>query len=156
MLHTFLMRKTPSPILRTTMLAVLLPVLLLLPTFHTHPDHRHTHGHASTHGHSAVIHADFFAISVHNAHDAHDQGHGVPTENSSQTDFRISLFTLLPRSLVLLTPAPECASLAFLTTFLVIIPLSVIQSRLHSSNHPPPVQSVSFPAISPRSPPHLV
>ena len=150
------MLKNSSPILRTGMLAVLLPVLLLLPTFHTHPDHRHTHGHASKHGHPAVIHADFFAISVHDAHDAHDQGHGVPAENSSQADFRISLFTLPPRSLVLLTPAPEREPFAFLTVLPVISPRPVTHLWLHPSDHPPPVQSVSFPAISPRSPPHLI
>ena len=149
------MLKNSSPILRTGMLAVLLPVLLLLPTFHTHPDHRHTHGHDSAHGHPTVIHADFFVISAHD-HDAHDQGHGVPAENSSQSDFRISLFTLLPRSLVLLTPALEREPLAFLTVLLVITPLSLIQSWVHPSDHPPPVQCGSFPAISPRSPPRLV
>ncbi len=152
-LRTLPMLKNSSPILRTGMLAVLLPVLLLLPTFHTHSDQRHTHGHNNTHGHPAVIHADFFAIS---AHDAHDQSHGLPDENSSQADFRISLFTLLPRSLVLLTPAPEHEPFAFPTVLPAVTPLSLIQLWLHPSDHPPPVQSVSFPAISPRSPPHLV
>lgn len=108
------------------------------------------------------MHADFFAISLHDAHDergghdAHNQGHDVPDENSSQADFHISLFTVLPRSLVLLTPAPEREPFAFLTVLPAATALSLIQSWLHSSNHRPPVQSVSFPAISPRSPPHLV
>ncbi len=149
------MLRNPSPILRTGMLALLLPVLLLLPTFHAHPDHRHTHGHDSAHSHPAVVHADFFAISAHD-HGEHDQGHGVPDENSSQSDFRISLFALLPRSLVLLTPALERVPLAFLSTLPVITPRPVTQSWVHPSDHPPPVQSVSFPAISPRSPPHHV
>ena len=42
------MLKISSPLLRTCLLALLLPVLLLLPTFHTHPEQHHAHGHEST------------------------------------------------------------------------------------------------------------
>ena len=149
------MLKTPSPILRTGMLAVLLPVLLLLPTFHAHPEQRHTHGHDSTHSHPAVVHADFFALSAHD-HNKHDQGHGVPDKNSSPSDFHISLFTLLPRSLVLLLPALEREPLAFLSVLPVLTSRPLTQSWVYPSDHLAPVQSVSFPAISPRSPPHFV
>lgn len=148
------MLKTPAPLLRTGLLALLLPVLLLLPAFHTHPEQRHTHGHDSAHSHPAVVHADFFAISAHE-HDAHDQGHATPEESSSPSDFHTSLFTLLPRSLVLLAPALERMPLAFLTARLVITSLPVNPSWMYSSEHPPPIQSSSFPAISPRSPPRL-
>ena len=148
------MLKTPAPLLRTGLLALLLPVLLLLPAFHTHPEQRHTHVHDSAHSHPAVVHADFFAISAHD-HDEHDQGHATPEENSSPSDFHLSLFTLLPRSLALLAPALERVPLAFLTTRAVIAPLPVNPSWMHPSDDPPPIQSSSFPATSPRSPPCL-
>ena len=174
------MLKISSPALRTGLLALLCPILLLLPTFHAHPEHRHTHGYDEPHSHPAVVHADFFVVSAydhnghgdhndhnhhnhHNHHDApdthgeygeHDQGHPTPDENSS---FHTSLFTLLPRSFVLLTPVLERAPFAFLTALPIIIPQPLTQSweRTHPSDHPASIQSSSFPAISPRSPPHL-
>jgi hypothetical protein len=151
------MLKTPSRILRTGLLALLLPILLLLPNFHAHPEHRHTHGYDSPHSHPAVVHADFFVVSAydhnqHSKHTEHEQGHGTPDENSS---FHISLFTLLPRSFVLLTPALEGVPLAFLTAVPVITPRPLTQSWLHPSEHLLPIQPSSFPAISPRSPPRL-
>lgn len=153
-LSILFMQKTLSPILRTGTLALLLPVLLLLPAFHTHPEHRHAHGHDSTHSHPAVIHADFFAVSAHD-HTEHDQGHGVPGENSSPSDFHlISLCTLLPRSPVLLTPAFERVPFALLSACPVLTSRSLSQVWGHPSDYPLPVQAGSFPAILPRSPPH--
>ena len=147
--------------LRTGMLALLLPVLLLLPTFHTHPEQRHTHGHESTHAHPAVAHTDVFAHSAHghnehNDHDEHDQGHGPPDEHSSQSDFRLNLFTFLPRSFVLLTPALERVPPAFPTPLPALTQRLIPLSWVYLANHPPPVEPGSFPAISPRSPPHHV
>ena len=157
------MLKLPSRILRTGLLALLCPILLLLPTFHAHPAQRHSHGHDSPHSHPALVHADFFVVSAydhnrHNEHDAsdthgeHDQGHPTPDENSS---LHLSLFTLLPRSFVLLTPALERVPLASLTTLPVITPQSVTQLWSHQPDRPLPIESSSFPAISPRSPPRF-
>ena len=163
------MLKTLSPGLRIIILALLLPVLLLLPAFHAHPEHRHAHGRNSTHSHQAIIHADFFTGAAHehaehheHEHEhghghGHEQSHGGSGESSSPSNFSpISFFTLIPRSLVLFTPALERALLALVTPPPVLTSRSLSQLWRRPSEHPPPVESASFPAISPRSPPHSV
>ena len=149
------MLKISSPLLRTGLLALLLPVPLLLPTFHTHPEQHHAHGHESTHRHSAVVHADFLISSSHD-HDAHDAAHNAPDEHSSRSDSRIILSALLPRSFGLLGVVLERLPLAPPTA----LPANTRQPSSVSwacqPDHPPPGESACLPAFSPRSPPNHV
>ena len=146
------MLKISSPLLRTCLLALLLPVPLLLPTFHTHPEQHHAHGHGSTHSHLAVVHADFLVSSSHD-HDAHDTAHNAPAEHSSRSDSHISLSALLPRSFVLLGVALEHLPPAPPTAPPVNTRRPSTVSWVCQPDHPPARESACFPATSPRSPP---
>ncbi len=141
-----------SPLLRTGLLALLLPVLLLLPTFHTHPEQQHAHGHDTTHSHAAIIHADFLAALFHD-HDEHGSGHNAPDAHPSGSDSRTSLSTLLPRSFVLLGVALEHLPFAPPAALPVNPRHPPSVSGACQPDHPPPIASACFPASSPRSPP---
>lgn len=152
------MLKTSSPILCASVLAVLLPVFLLLPTLHAHSKHQHIHGYDTSHNHPAVVHADFFSLSAHE-HDRHNEDHRGRTtqdESSKPSNLQIRFFTLLPRCFVLFTPLLERVPLAFFPIRAVITSLPLPLSGTPPSDYSPPVQLSSLPAISPRSPPYLV
>ena len=146
------MLKISSPLLRTCLLALLLPVPLLLPTFHTHPEQHHAHGHESAHRHGAVVHADFLVSSSHD-HDAHDAAHNAPDEHSSRSDSRIILSALLPRSFVLLGVALEHRPLAPPPALPVKTRQPSTVSWACQPDHPAAREAACLPAISPRSPP---
>lgn len=139
---------------RVGILALLSPALLLLPALHLHPAYEHAHGTDGAHKHPPVVHADFLPVSAHD-HGGHHRGHGMPGDTSSGSLSQISFPTLLPRSLVLLPPTLE----GILVSLPVEAPVAsspfLFHTWLLTKDHPPPVQDISFPPASPRSPPRF-
>jgi len=149
------MPRVRLPYLRAGVLVMLIPALLLLPVLHLHPASAHAHGTEGAHEHRPVIHADFFPDSAH-AHGEHYGGHGVPDDSSTHPLSQIRLFILLPRSPVLLLPALQ----RVLVSLRADVPVLSSPFSFHTwfivRDHSPPVQNISFPLASPRSPPRLV
>ena len=140
---------------RTGILACLLPILFLLPTLHLHPAYEHEHGTYGAHRHASVLHADFFPISAHD-HGEHHSGHGIPDDTSSfDPYFPIKFSTLLPKSLLLLTPVLEKVSIPILAKAPVTSSPLLFLAWALTRDHGPSVEDIGFPFPSPRSPPRL-
>ncbi len=137
------MLKTHLPTFRVSILALLFPALLLLPTLHLHPKYEHAHRSDGGHKHPPVVHADFLFVSAHD-HGEHQRGHSVPGDTSAQPFSQISLSALLPRSLVLLPPALEGIPVSFLAEAPVVSSAFSFHTWVLTRDHPPLVQDISF------------
>lgn len=149
------MLRVYSPVRRVGILAVLFPALLLLPTLHLHPAYEHTHETDGAHRHLPVVHVDFLPVSAH-GHGEHHRGHGVPGDTAAQPLSQISFSTLLPRGLVFLLPALQRVPVSLPAEVPVISSPFSFHTWLLTRDHSPPVQRVSLPLASPRSPPPRV
>ncbi len=140
---------------RAGLIALLLPVLLLLPTLHLHPAQVHAHGKSGAHRHQAVFHADFLPFSAHE-HGEHHTGHGLPEDSSSQPPPQISFPTLLPRGPVILPPALEKTPVSLPVAGSADFSPFSFFTRVLARDHPPPVQDFVFSPAPPRSPPYFL
>lgn len=138
---------------RTGILACLLPILFLLPTLHHHPTYGHEHDTQGAHRHTSVIHADFFPVPAHD-HSEHHSGHSIPDDTSSAPRSQISFPTLLPKSLLLLTPTLQKIPIPVLAKVPATSSPFSFFIRVLTRDPSPPAQDISSPVASPRSPPH--
>jgi len=133
-------------------IAVLLPVLLLLPVFHLHPAHTHGDEPHGAHQHAAVVHVDFLPLLTDD-HDAHHSDHTVPYAPSSQPLSQISFLTLLPRHVGLSLPVLHKLPVGLPTAVLALSQPFIFHTWLLPRDYVLPVQSPVLSLLGPRAPP---
>jgi len=136
-------------------IAVLLPMLLLLPFFHLHPAHTHGDEQHGAHQHAAVVHVDFLPLPTDD-HDAHHRDHTVPHAPLSQPLLQISFPTLFPRHVGLSLPVFHKLPVDLPTGTLAIAPSFLFQTWLLPGDQVLPVQSQVLSLLTPRAPPGVV
>jgi hypothetical protein len=136
-------------------IAVLLPVLLLLPFFHLHPAHTHGEEPHGAHQHAAVVHVDFLPLLADD-HNAHHSDHSVPHAPSSYPLSQISFPTLLPRHVGLSLPVLHKLPVDLPTVTPAIVPPFIFQTWLLPGDQALPGQSPVLSLLAPRAPPCVV